>query len=163
MSEKEIEDLIFNADTNFLSERGLYLPYFKKRQLKIGNYGIADIVGYEKAYFFNGVKHTENKIYIYELKKETINIDAFIQAVSYAKGIKRYMEKYKPNIDFGFKIILIGKDIDLSNSLVYLPDLFDNEEISISIYTFDYRIDGFYFKEHSGYSLKDEKFDLDDF
>ena len=48
--EKDLEEIIYNTDKEMLTERGLpYHPFETfKRQLKIGNYGIADLVSFKK-------------------------------------------------------------------------------------------------------------------
>lgn len=77
--EKDLEDIIFNADNESLQSRGLEIRGFKKRQLNIGNYGIADIVTFERsnyideeyAEYVGGENKTHSRpiITVYELKK----------------------------------------------------------------------------------------------
>lgn len=42
--EKTLEDIIFNTDNELLCEHGLLISGKKLRQVKIGNYGIADLI-----------------------------------------------------------------------------------------------------------------------
>lgn len=158
ISEKELEDMIFNADNEQLGHRGLWLPKNLRRQVRIGNYGIADIVGMERPYVENETK-IPAEICIVELKKDEINIDTFIQAVRYAKGILRYFEykKYlKPNI----KIKLIGSSIQEGNGFIYLPDLINEESFSVQLYTYKLFFDGIYFRKYLNYCLNGEGFNL---
>ena len=161
--EKDLEEVIFNSDKGELSQRGLYLECGKLfRQFRIGNYGIADLV---HAYFeydcvFNDegdpIGYRKSKLYInvIELKKDKIGISAFLQAVNYLKGIKRYFEKKNYSMDVDYKITLIGKSIDTSGSFCYLPDVMD----CLELYVYRYDFDGVYFDEQRKYKLTDEGF-----
>ena len=42
--EKDLEDIIFETDNDLLFEHGLFIDGQKKRQVRIGNYGIADLI-----------------------------------------------------------------------------------------------------------------------
>ena len=88
--EKDLEDIIWESDNIKLRKRGLSINGIKKRQLKIGNYGIADLVTCYKSIndFNNGLIVT-----VYELKKEKAGISAFLQALRYCKGIKLIYRK----------------------------------------------------------------------
>jgi len=46
--EKDLEEIIFNADMKDLPEKGLHFTGVIKRQLRIGNYGVADLVTFTK-------------------------------------------------------------------------------------------------------------------
>ncbi len=156
--EKDLEEVIFNTSREKLYDRGL--PVFGKmvRQLKLGKYGILDLLTvtrnvapWEKFLTFT----------IYELKKDTIGVSAFFQSVAYAKAIQEFMKTYRPNIFFNIEICLIGKSIDTTGSFCFLPDLFSYTEpfhiqgqvTNVSFYTYHFSIDGFSFKEHSGYCV----------
>jgi hypothetical protein len=70
--EKDLEEIIFNANLSELEERGLRMELQRKRQFRIGNYGIADIVGFERPYYHTHFKnHRKGSITVYELKKDT--------------------------------------------------------------------------------------------
>lgn len=166
ISEKELEDLIFNADPKDLDDRGLSIVGELRRQVRIGNYGVADMVVYDRgrAYFdYNKSPYYQNpQLKIIELKKDEINISAFMQAIRYAKGIKRYF-KYKKYTDFDLTIMLIGSNIKLDSDFIYLADLINSDEIRLEIYTYSLHLDGIYFKLHSGYCLTNEGFNKKDY
>lgn len=177
--ECDLEEIIYKTyqeKPNELIRRGLYdLNGKMKRQLKIGNYGIADLITIERCEGFyydvlrdidvDGEKYAlcdatiNSKIIItvYELKKDKIGISAFLQAVRYTKGIQDYFDKrglFK-RIRIEYKIVLIGKEIDLSGSFCYLKDIFNN----IEFFTYDYDFNGIYFTQ-SSYSLSQKGFKL---
>jgi hypothetical protein len=177
--EKDLEEIIFNSKQEKLVERGLDFTYsfkIKKRQLRIGNYGVCDIVGYTKPIFDHAYGannyYEKPEITIIELKKDTININAFLQAVRYLKGVMRYLEKVKKRDvnNYHFRIVLIGHEINFSSDFVYLTDIINSsnyinsEEFSISLdfYTYNYDIDGIVFENERYYNLKNEGFDYED-
>ncbi len=165
--EKDLEQIIFNADREELSKRGLVVRGRLKRQLRIGNYGIADLVSIEVEQYPNfsevGFGHKLN-ITIYELKKDRIGISTFAQAMKYVKGINRYLKKrYKEsNIDWDFKVVLIGREIQEEGSFVYLPDFLynKNQEELLENYTYSYNELGIHFEEHYHYKLVNEGFGI---
>lgn len=163
--EKDLEQIIWDADKEVLSERGLFLDGKIKRQLKIGNYGIADLVHFKRPVLYydksiNKMFNVENGlIEIIELKNEKISVSAFMQALKYLKGIKRYLNERNFNDTYySYKITLIGRHIDLDSSLCYLPDLICNEDLSVDIITYNYDIDGIQFQNEFGYKLTNEGF-----
>lgn len=169
--EKDLEEIIYNADREKLSERGLYISATEilKRQLKIGNYGIADLVSFKRPYFHKYLKETcKGSISVYELKKDRISISTFLQAVNYLHGIKRYLEKKGISENYDYNIVLIGKEFDDNSSFVYLPEILntfsyiDNIDrpciFNLNLYTYSYDIDGLKFNEISGYKLVNEGF-----
>lgn len=149
--EKNLEDIIFETENKYLQERGLPIMGAKKRQLLIGNYGIADLVTIQRM-----PKYGTVMIRIYELKKDEINWQTFHQAVRYLKGIKQYFEKYdhfeEYNIDY--ELILVGKKIKENCDFVYISDI----GYSTKIYTYSYAFDGIKFERHMGYHLTNEGF-----
>jgi len=165
--EKDLEEIIYEADRKFLDERGLYLDGKLFRQLKIGNYGIADLVSISKDYrdpYFGGGTFPFLTITVYELKKDKIGISALLQAIKYVNGIKSFLNKRKI-YNVNYIISLIGSDIDTTGSFCFIPDLIGHYEFigndkisSINFYTYNYKIDGIYFKDHYGYLLTDEGF-----
>ena len=160
--EKELEQIIWESDKAQLENRGLSLYGTLYRQKPIGNYGIADIIQVEKAY-------SKNKPYliidVLELKQEKVGISAFLQAVRYAKGIQSYLEGRKVK-NYILNIKLIGKELDMSGSICFLPDLIDvNNKIlnygklnSVKFITYEYSLNGLMFKEEKGYKLIKEGF-----
>jgi hypothetical protein len=162
--EKDLEEIIYLSDRDKLEERGLrdYGKFY--RQLRIGNYGISDIISVSKPYFHSHFKRkTKGTITIYELKKDKVSVSSFFQALGYLKGVKTYLEKRNKEDLFNYEICLIGKEIDLDSTICYLPSIFnfDNEECdidlqpktSVKIYTYDYTIDGLKFNPCENFNL----------
>jgi len=148
--EKDLEEIIFNADNSSLHEKGLPIFGKKIRQLKIGGYGVADIVSYEK---IGSVIY----IVVYELKKDKIGISAFLQALGYARGIQRYLENRDVSFDFKIGITLIGKTFDKNSTYCYLRDVirdFIGEDMYrdfLNNFTYEYGFDGIQFTNHGEY------------
>lgn len=125
--EKEIEDVIYELIEEKPDElifRGLDVrtDMRYRRQFDVGSYGIADMVGYRL------YKGRMAEVVIYELKKDNVTFKTFSQALGYAKGIE---QMYK-DFDIMFSFVLIGKRLDMSDSLCYAPDFINN----LSIYTY---------------------------
>ncbi len=178
--EKDLEEIIWDAYKNdklsLINNRGLFINGLIKRQLRIGNYGIADLVSFEFGYsspIYDGQEFYKYRdfpteyikqfrpsirITIYELKKDKIGISAFLQSVRYTTGIKQFIENKYPNSDFYFivNIVLIGSELDTSGSLCFIPDVFPN----ISFYTYKYDLDGIVFNSEEDYKLINEGFKL---
>lgn len=165
--EKDLEQIIYESDKLFLAQRGLCIAGNIKRQLRIGNYGVADLVTLRRPYLnIDSNVMFKGEITVYELKQEKIGINAFLQAVGYLKGIQDYLKNIRNiNINnYNYKIILIGKHIDVDSSYVYLPDLLSNNNHFSSInekstfelrnYIYYYEIDGIKFQDLKGYALR---------
>lgn len=158
--EKDLETIILETDNELLFDRELYILGKKYRQLRIGNYGIADIVTIKKKYEEGRSRISPYlEITIFELKKEKIGISAFLQSIKYAKGIKTYLEEKKCNIEFIINITLCAKDIDLSGEFIYITNLFKNDYPNfgyindIEFYTFSYEFNGIKFNRKQHYNL----------
>jgi hypothetical protein len=149
--EKNLEDIIYETDNNLLTKRGLFIYGKKKRQVRIGNYGVADIITYYRG--ITDENEPELIINIYELKKDIINIDTFLQALRYYKGICRYLDKRDFYENVRYRLILIGKTID-PGDFKYLTDFAYN----INIFTYSYQFDGIKFTQERGYRLINEGF-----
>lgn len=163
--EKDLEEIIFNTDSQTLVERGLYFKGVKKRQLKIGNYGIADLVTIQRPSTLNASINFKEPVLItvVELKKDKVGISAFLQGINYIKGIKSYLTKRNVGFDFYFRLVLIGRELDTSGAFCYLPDIINNKDIydfQLELKTYKYNVDGLLFLDHSEYSLIDEGFKL---
>ena len=163
--EKDLEQIIWDADKEVLSERGLHLYGKLKRQVKIGNYGIADLIHFKRpiSYYdkeeMRRINVENGLIEVIELKNEKISVSAFMQAVKYLKGIKRYLhERDFNNYQYCYKITLIGRSLDFDSSICYLPDLICNEDLAVDIITYSYDFNGIQFKNESGYKLTHEGF-----
>jgi len=156
--EKDLEEVIFTADKFVLDCRGLPTHGRMVRQLNLGRYGKLDLLTVSRniSLFEKYLTFT-----IYELKKDVIGISAFLQAISYAKGIQEFMETKKPKTAFNIEICLIGKTLDKTGSFCYLPDLLSYSEpfhvqgqiTNVTFYTYHFDIDGFSFKNENGYYI----------
>lgn len=147
--EKDLEQIIMKTDVEKLAERGLVMPFKRKNQVRIGNYGVCDMIAVERDFWDESLSFT-----VFELKKEKIGISTFAQVCQYARGLKRYLDQKKPNLRYRVHIVMIGRTLDKSSSFCYLPSLFEN----IEIYTYNYEFDGIHFTKHQSYSLIDEGF-----
>lgn len=177
--EKHLEQIIWESSDSQLDNVNLPISGKRYRQLKIGNYGIADIVTVRRTHAVDYNKmitrYDRNIFYItvYELKRDIVNVNSFLQAINYVLGIKRYLkkrgifEKHK----FIFSIVLIGESVEKDSSFIYLPELLsinnDDDDyelyytetgLDLSIYTYTYNIDGICFELQSDYYLTKEGF-----
>jgi len=166
--EKDLEQIIFESGRDSLDEKGLAINGKLFRQLKIGNYGIADLVeftrpsydGPEREFFVPGV------ITVYELKKENISISALLQSLYYVKGIQNYLISKGKVKQYIINVVLIGRTIDTTGSFCFITDMLSidsycNEPFThgtISFMTYDYTINGLSFESKSGYQLTNEGF-----
>jgi len=166
--EKDLEEIIYTTDRKFLKARGLNIKGKLLRQLRIGNYGIADLVSVNRPEYIvpngeDGWHAGYVDVTIYELKQEKITKDTFLQAIKYAKGLDSWFEKkHRLSDEFSLNInfVLIGSSICLNDSFVYLTDfLIDRNGCnSLDLLTYEYKADGIYFRSHSGYKLINEGF-----
>lgn len=159
--EKDLEQIIWESDNQKLQERGLEINGKKFRQLRIGNYGIADLVTFTKPNYLPQCEYHEGYfedgiITIYELKKDNISVSSFLQLLGYAKGIKTYLEKKKLSHRYNIEMILIGKEIDLNSTFCYLPNFLPN----LTIYSYHYDLNGISFKDEGYYNLTETGFKL---
>ncbi len=157
--EKNLEDIIFQTTSDDLQQRGLYVRGKRYRQLRIGNYGIADMVTVKKEY----LEDTHYpipviNITVYEFKKNLIDTDTLLQASRYVKGIQRYLdlrEKFLNDV-INFEIVLVGKTISKGTDFTFLSDFIED----LRVYTYDYNFDGIKFEKHSDWYLTEEGFKL---
>jgi len=175
--EKDLEQIIYDMLCSkegcyALCQRGLrmgYSPHFYKvkKQMNLGAYGIPDLIAVAKddAQMYRNEEsilelyQTPLQINIIELKKEEINVGTLIQAARYVKGVSAYFEKYHPNLMIEIRMVLIGREIKVTD-WVYLLDVINN----VSVFTYDYSWDGLkftqqhnYAKTHDGFKLKKSK------
>jgi DNA-directed RNA polymerase subunit N (RpoN/RPB10) len=159
--EKDLERILeeqLNNDPEVLYDLGLeHIDYDLKtkvfRQLRIGNYGIADLVTVQR-YMDNII------INVYELKKGVINEDALFQCSAYAKGIKSYLDKRGVK-KYTVRKVLIGSSVETSGRFPFIFDEIQRENFTdTSIYSFDFKIDGIRFEwfDLVGYDLIDKGF-----
>jgi hypothetical protein len=155
--EKDLERIIFETDNDVLRKRGLSIYGKKLRQVRIGNYGIADLITIQReTNVYEDIVVQYVIVTIYELKLEKVGISAFLQAIAYAKGVEQFYhsKNYDDSINFFIRIVLIGKNIDQTGSLIYLPSIFDN----LKFYHYKYDLDGLSFVSDNGYRLTDGGF-----
>lgn len=157
--EKDLEEIIFTSPVDKLHEKGLPISLYRKRQLRIGNYGIADIVTFERPVFYDRINYDEIiNINVYELKKDKISVSAFLQALNYIKGIQTYLKNRNFGYDVRYTLTLIGSELDTSGAFCFLPDLVSSDSLQIKFYTYSYGIDGIEFRDEEGYNLIDKGF-----
>lgn len=153
--EKNLEDIVFETKNELLRQRGLPIYGKKLRQVKIGNYGVADLITLSRV-----PEDYKLIITVYELKKDVIGASAFFQAIRYCRGIQDYYEYFKyEDYSIELNIVLIGSDIDKSSDFIYLPDVINSSDFYVHFLTYNYKFDGIYFDEHSGYVLKNKGFE----
>jgi len=158
--EKDLEDIICEAEINELKERGLSINGRIHRQLIIGHYGISDIVTFSRGLFVEDHKYRESSLVtVYELKKDTVDKSTFLQAIRYVKGIDRYLKNRGVSFGYYFNIVLIGKKIS-NDDMIYLTDLLTDEYGGrfVEYYTYSYSFKGIEFKQEQGYKLTNEGF-----
>lgn len=164
--ERDLEDIIYRTPNVLLRERGLYLRGKKYRQLKIGKYGVADLVCFDKGFRpkdndpdwpIETAYHSPT-ITVVELKKDVVNIGALFQSIGYLKGIMRYMDKRYPENNIQYRIVLIGSELQTGNSFPYIFEFMDGR-IGLSGYTYEYDFNGLKFQQvNHGWSLTNEGF-----
>ena len=145
ITEKELEDCIWDAITknkyNELAKNGFYLDFGATfyRQFNFTPYGVCDLcsVRFSKDDYSQWHAHVN----IYELKKDTVNEDTFLQAIRYAKAVQMMAVEWntfharKNWINIHINIHLIGKSVKTTNEFIYLTDIFDN------VFFYKYKID----------------------
>lgn len=167
--EKDLEEIIYLSDKENLSDRGLDLTGKLKRQLRIGNYGIADLVEFKRPYYHPYYKTMmKGEINIIELKNKKIGVSTFFQALNYLKGIRTYLGKKDIENNYNYRITLVGRELDLNSSFCFLGYLFDNDlcdspiysetKTSINLFTYNYNIDGIEFNSIYNYDLTNKGF-----
>jgi hypothetical protein len=157
--ERDLEDIIFNAlqteeGRDVLNEKGLNVDFEvgllrTARQLRIGNYGMCDIItmsrGNTEIDEQWGMTQPNLYINVYELKRGKIDADALIQVKRYMTGVEHYMKLFHPKLGVYVRGTIIGRSI-CTNDWVYLVGDLDR----IEFYSYSYSIDGIDFKEHNG-------------
>lgn len=148
--EKNLETIIFETDNTILQERGLEISGVKRRQVRIGNYGICDIVTINRMRRNNALD-----IKVYELKRDFVDVSTLLQSLSYCRGIQRFFQKR--GISAFFSIVLIGLTVDKNSSFAYLPDLL-SADFTLELYEYKYDFDGISFNSIDGLCLPNEGF-----
>jgi hypothetical protein len=170
--EKDLEEIIYTSGRDVLDQRGLTINGKLLRQVKIGNYGIADLIEFTRPSYdgHNREILCPGRITIYELKKDQIGISAFLQSLNYLQGITKFLQKKQIDNYYIIDIVLIGKTLDKSGSFCFITDLLninsgfaDKENIfgqtgTISYYTYTFDINGLKFHIEDGYDLTNKGF-----
>ena len=155
--EKDLEQIIYESTIEDLNKAGLSIIGKRFRQLRIGNYGVADIVTFHR---YSGTLN----ITIYELKKDKAGISAFLQGLRYCKGIDSYIRDFRnKDIDIVYRIFIIGREIDTNSDYIYLTDFLNGNicycyDFRVYNYSYKYNIDGLKFHLEGGYKLTNENF-----
>ncbi len=142
-SEKNLEDIIFSTPTPLLQQRGLDIEGAKLRQVRLGIYGVADLITVNKVYVDTIQEDRSVKripyllIDIFELKQGKISFETFVQILKYGRGVKSYLSKFHPNLDYAIRYRMIGDSVDENNSFYFLPSLFKNIKLYKYIYDYD--------------------------
>lgn len=156
--EKEIEDMIWHGlqeNRPLLRKKGLWVweNTIYLRQVDLGSYGIADLIGFNVQPKQDGFRYIN--VHIIEIKKEEVNSTTFFQAIRYARGITRLIEKKLKNTTCICGISLIGKTIDNKSDFVYLPDICNN--VALYTYSLDFQ-HGITFTREFDYYARNESF-----
>ena len=154
--EKNLEDIIFNTSSANLQKRGLIVYGKRYRQLRIGNYGIADMVTIQH-HPGNEIEHRHIDINVFEFKKNKLDLNSLAQACRYIKGIQLYLEKRKKfqDIFIKYNIVLVGKTLEYTGDFLYLCDYIQDD---LDVYTYDYDFDGIKFTNQYGWVITNDGF-----
>lgn len=160
--EKTLEDIIFETSNDDLKERGLWIGGNKKRQVKIGNYGVADLITYEILQDISWNSYLN--ITVFELKRKELNSGVLMQSIGYAKGIMEYL-KTRNFTNYKISIVLIGGELNLHDNFIYIPSLFADYDgcgfsalVSVHYYTYSYKFNGIFFDDANSYNLINKGF-----
>lgn len=168
--ESDLEKIIMETGIEKLYGRGLHIEGTRKlkRQVYIGNYGTADMVGYSTepdTYWKEGeirLNDWNKTITVYELKKDKISLSSIAQCLQYVRGVQDYFQHTGRDIDnYYWEAVLIGRRVDLNSVTSYFPDLFRASykgSCSIRMFEYDFDINGLFFKEVEGYFLTKKGF-----
>lgn len=143
ISERELEDLIYQDLVENRGEsifnRGLYISMCKiwERQLNLGPYGIADIVGFDR--FHGGID-----IQLIELKVVPIDAGCFDQILRYKTAIEEYLDNtLKGKFDYRFVLHLVGPSMSSGH---YIHNSIENCIVT----EYDIDLNGIRFRGHRG-------------
>lgn len=148
--EKEIEEIVFLADNELLSKKGLRLYKNKLSQVNFGDYGIADIITWRV------IKNNSCRIInfqVIELKKELIDVNTLMQASRYATAIREIMSQFNLlNTKISIEIVLIGKKVQIIGDFVFLANFVHN----LDIYEYKISLDhGITFNKQQGWRKRE--------
>lgn len=157
--EKDLEEIIYDATLSdigreHLLDRGLDICGKVFRQVNLGPYGIADLISVNYMHkildLVEGGLISKTRyvhVTIYELKKDSVNINTLTQALRYRTAINEIIEsrfsKFGDQLKVYINIVLVGKTFDKSNGMSWLL----NELERIEVYTYNYSLTGLQFEE----------------
>lgn len=155
--ESDLEEIISNASRKDLAKRGLKIDGKLLRQVRIGNYGVADLISVKRHHYNDPY---QLHITIYELKKDKVGISTYLQALRYLKGIRRYLEYRNFEYKYHIKIVLIGKTWDEFSIFSYFSEYLNDymQWDSLDVFTYSYNIDGISFNLCTDVIMKEEGF-----
>ncbi len=137
--------MIYTTDKGILLNCGLDIFGKLYRQLRIGNYGIIDLLEVRRFNYNDCAGFPQLKLIIYELKKDKISVSALMQAMKYVKGIDSYLKKRNTKLSYEISVRLIGKEINMEDtSLPYLPFIIPIHQSKTNFLEFfEYKFDAF--------------------
>lgn len=134
--ERELQQLIMETPNEKLWERGLQLAGKKRSEVNLGTWGRADII-------CSNIQRNKGAatfyIYLLELKKGMITVDAVVQVCRYYTAIENYLSQRFPNSEIKVFPILIGSDFTNGVGFIHTCSL-----INLIMYSYDY--DGLHFR-----------------
>lgn len=143
ITEKELEDLLTLENTEELRKRGLGVFRQEKlhRQLNLGVYGVADLIGctFESDGNGNGLL----VIKIYELKRDEIGLEALCQAFRYKKAIENFFESIEFTYPLDISLILIGASLSTKKDFIFLAQSIEY----LTCFTYNLSLSGLMFEE----------------
>jgi len=157
--EKDLEQIIFETENDVLEDRGLFIAGKKLRQVKLGNYGVIDLLTIERCTDDFSDKKIYKKIHvgIYELKLNEINLNALMQSMRYLIGVQEFIKERYSDFLFEYSINLIGSKLDFKNDDCFLLSFINQvntEELCVVFYEYDFDINGMNFNKRTPYYKK---------
>lgn len=152
--EKDLESIIYEASQtkegrNLLKNRNLQLRPSGKmfRQVRLGTYGVADLVDVSIEYEINECSRLRSLyVEIIELKRGVIDYSALGQACRYLTAVKELSESinHKKFYECNFHITLIGSKLDVKgdDSFVFLYNELNDV---VDAFTYNYALNGINF------------------
>lgn len=141
--ENVMSELIYKADKELLAEKGLEFPFKMLKNVDLGKYGKCDLVHYNRDKRFIDID-------IISCNRDKISMSSFIDLVTSAKGILKYVnDNY--NVLANIRLHIIAKEIDQKSNICFFPDLFD----TVNFYMYKADINGIYFEKIEDYILAD--------
>lgn len=146
--EKSLEDILVDAPADELRKRGLvgFYHHTLYRQVQLGSYGVADLIGVRLTMQRNGLKTLF--IEIYELKQNKINSATLLQGMGYIRGVQQLLNTYDlAHTNWHIGLTLIGRDLEKDGNFCFTPEIFGN----VRMFTYSYAFDGISFRLEEGY------------